>query len=170
MCEPKDKYCYFKIENNKTSSIERDCSTKDKFGKLQKLFYNNTGYNPDIGCFVCRKSGGCNDKGNNLHEDMDENEFKCYCNTENCNERLDLQDFRLTIFRDGTDVEYSTLGPREEWETSGLRRETSESNMKTTTFAISTSSNGNTKNIFSLNRLLLMLLMVIFSFKMFSRI
>ena len=91
ICEPKDKYCYFELKDNKTSSIERDCSTKDKFGKLHELFHNHTSYNPEYGCFICRKSGGCNEKGNDLHEDMDENEFRCYCNTQNCNNRFGFE-------------------------------------------------------------------------------
>ena len=163
MCEPKDKYCYFKIENNRTSSIERDCSTKDKFGKLHELFYNSSSYNPEVGCFICRKSGGCNDKGNNLHEDMDENEFKCYCNTEDCNGRLDLMSGRSIIRRSDTDVEYCTHRHlSDDMQTSGLGSETSESNKDTTTIVISTAATRNTKNIFPSNQFLLLFLIIYF--------
>ena len=167
-CEPKDKYCYFKIENNRTSSIERGCSTKDKFGKLHELFYNHSAYNPEAGCFICRKSGGCNDKGNNLHEDMDENESKCYCNTENCNERPDLLSWRASILRNETEIQYWTHRHlSDDKQTSGLGRETSESNTGTTKSATSTAVNVTTKNFSSSNRFLSMLLMIIFIFKMF---
>ena len=162
MCEPKDEYCYFEIEDNKTSSIERDCATKDKFGKLHEFFHNSSAYNSDYGCFVCKKSGGCKDKGNNLHEHMDENEKICYCNTNDCNNRFDFQTISTIGKSPQTDIEFeSDRIPSNYRHTAGLGRETSESHMNTTAFAISTISNGNIKNISPSHRVLMILLMIV---------
>ena len=167
-CEPKDEYCYFEIEDNKTSSIERDCATKEKYGKLHEFFHNSTTYNPEYGCFVCRKYGGCKDKGNNLHEDMDENEMKCYCNTDDCNNRFDFHCRAIITKSPQTDIEFCSDRISGQYRhTAGLGRETSESDMNATTFGISTSSSGNIKIISQSKQFLLMLLITMFSFQMF---
>ena len=60
------------------------------------------GYNQDVGCFVCRKPGGCKDDG---YEDMDENEIQCFCKTKNCNQKCEIAMCKSTEKSSLTDVE-----------------------------------------------------------------
>ena len=67
VCDSTDQYCHFENKGKGSSGIKRDCTDVDDLKKIRR------GYMYDVGCFVCRKPGGCKDDG---YEDMNENEIQ----------------------------------------------------------------------------------------------
>ena len=104
-CDPKDEFCYFKNKGAGTSSVERGCTDKDDFKGLRNLFHS------DNGCFICTKKGGCKDNDRDEYENMDENEIKCFCDTENCNGICNASECLSTATSDATDVERCSVEP-----------------------------------------------------------
>ena len=103
-CPPDDQYCFFKNEGKGLSNIERDCADMGDLDKLRRLF------NEDVGCFICRKPGGCKHAGIDSYEDMDENEIQCFCQEENCNGQCEIANCETTSRGAGTDVEFCPEG------------------------------------------------------------